>query len=86
MDIKEFTLKELEKEGTIPLVPFLFDLEQSDWMDSIEKTLKEKQPMVKMLINCAGFGKIGSWGVWRKNRTAAGVATDLFGWNCFFCD
>ncbi len=54
-------LKELEKEGTIPLVPFLFDLEQSDWMDSIEKTLKEKQPMVKMLINCAGFGKIGSW-------------------------
>ena len=54
-------LKELEEEVKIPLIPFGLDLEQNDWMDSIEQALKERQPKVKMLVNCAGFGKIGDF-------------------------
>ena len=52
-------LKELEQEVKVPLVPFLLDLEQEDWLDTIKLALKEQQPRIKMLVNCAGFGKIG---------------------------
>lgn len=52
-------LEELAKEVKIPLVPFELDLERADWMDVIQQALQEKQPRVKMLVNCAGFGKIG---------------------------
>lgn len=54
-------LKELKEEVRIPLVPFELDLEQKDWIQPIEEALKEKKPQVKMLVNCAGFGKIGDW-------------------------
>lgn len=54
-------LEELQEEVTIPLVPFELDLEEEDWIKSIESALKERQPRVKMLVNCAGFGKIGDW-------------------------
>lgn len=54
-------LEELQKEVKIPLVPFELDLEEEDWIKSIESALKERQPRVKMLVNCAGFGKIGDW-------------------------
>lgn len=57
---REDRLKELAEEGTIPVVPFLLDLKKEDWMDEMEQLLKEKQPQIKMLINCAGFGKIGA--------------------------
>ncbi|MCX4268028.1 MAG: SDR family NAD(P)-dependent oxidoreductase [Lachnospiraceae bacterium] len=52
-------LEELAKEGTIPLVSFVWDLEKDDWIEKLEQILEEKQPRVKMLVNCAGFGKIG---------------------------
>jgi len=52
-------LEELAKEVTIPLVPFELDLEEPDSIYFVEQALKEKNPQVKMLINCAGYGKIG---------------------------
>lgn len=54
-------LKELEKEVKVPLIPFGLDLEKEDWMGFMEQALKERQPKVKMLVNCAGFGKIGEF-------------------------
>lgn len=52
-------LEELRKEVNTPLLPFLFDFEQDDWIKEMKQALQEKQPKIKMLINCAGFGKIG---------------------------
>lgn len=52
-------LEELAEETEIPLVPFDLDLEEPDSIYIVEQALKEKNPQVKMLINCAGFGKIG---------------------------
>lgn len=58
---REERLKELEKEVKTPLVSFLWDLEQEDWIGLMEQVLKERQPLIKMLVNGAGFGKIGDW-------------------------
>lgn len=52
-------LEELAQEVEVPLVPFELDLEEPDSIYFIEQALKEKKPKVKMLVNCAGFGKIG---------------------------
>ena len=39
-------LEELAKEGTIPLVSFVWDLEKDDWIEKLEQILEEKQPRV----------------------------------------
>lgn len=52
-------MEELADEVETPLVPFDLDLEMPDSMYIIEQALKDRNPRIKMLVNCAGFGKIG---------------------------
>ena len=40
---------------------FTWDLSERDSIDELEKTLKTEKPLVKLLINAAGFGKIGNY-------------------------
>lgn len=52
-------LEQLEEKTDIRLVPIEMDLTQKEHRDRLKEILKEKQPQVKMLVNCAGYGKIG---------------------------
>lgn len=52
-------LKALAKEISTPLVPIELDVAGKEASGLLTYLLKEKQPSVKFLINCAGFGKIG---------------------------
>lgn len=53
-------LKELAKEVSTKLVPIEMDIAKTESYGILSYLLKEKSPMVKWLINCAGFGKIGT--------------------------
>lgn len=52
-------LEQLKKKVEIPLVLMEMDLTDKGQRLRLREILKEKQPQVKMLINCAGYGKIG---------------------------
>lgn len=52
-------LKELSKQVSTRLIPIQLELADSGTEKVLCDMLKEKQPKVKFLINCAGFGKIG---------------------------
>lgn len=52
-------LKELSREVKIRLVPIEMDLTKDDELLVLKYLLKEHRPQVKLLINCAGYGKIG---------------------------
>lgn len=57
---REERLKELAKEVGTKLVPIEMDVTGKEAMGILSYLLKEKKPKVKFLINCAGFGKIGT--------------------------
>ncbi len=52
-------LEQLKERTEIPLVLMEMDLTDKEQRLRLREILKEKQPQVKMLINCAGYGKIG---------------------------
>lgn len=55
-------LKELEGHAPVTLRSFGLDLTDSEDLKVLEYALKEADPDVKILINSAGFGKIGNVG------------------------
>lgn len=52
-------LEQLKERTEIPLILMEMDLTDKEQRLRLRKILKKKQPQVKMLINCAGYGKIG---------------------------
>ncbi len=56
---REDRLKALAKEVGTKLVPIEMDITSKEAVGVLAYLLKEKKPAVKLLINCAGFGKIG---------------------------
>ncbi|MBQ4150463.1 MAG: SDR family NAD(P)-dependent oxidoreductase [Clostridia bacterium] len=54
-------LKELKSECKTPIVPISLDLTQSKSFDIYRAMLAEKNPDVKVLVNCSGFGKFGTY-------------------------
>ena len=67
-DIQEFWLIARRKERLEAIAGlihtkvriFTWDLSERGSIDELEKTLKTEKPLVKLLINAAGFGKIGN--------------------------
>ena len=55
-------LEQLRERTEIPLVLMEMDLTDKEQRLRLREILKEKQPQVKMLVNCAGYGKIGVYG------------------------
>jgi short-subunit dehydrogenase len=68
-DIQEFWLIARRKERLEAIAGlihtkvriFTWDLSERGSIDELEKTLKTEKPLVKLLINAAGFGKIGNY-------------------------
>ena len=54
-------LLELELKYGQKIVPMPLDLTNEDELNKFSDMLKEKKPNVKLLINCAGFGKFGKY-------------------------
>lgn len=54
-------LRELEKELATTFRPMLLDLTQSTSLTALRKILEQEKPGIEIVINAAGFGRIGSW-------------------------
>lgn len=54
-------LKELEKESTVPVRIFDGDLKRDYIYERIEKELDRKSAKIRMLVNAAGYGKMGAF-------------------------
>lgn len=52
-------LEELEKELRLTARIFAMDLTSESDMKQFEAHLKKTEPDIKMLVNCAGYGKVG---------------------------
>lgn len=54
-------LEQLEKEYGQKIVPIALDLTDVNELKEFSNILNEKKPQVKLLVNCAGFGKFGRY-------------------------
>ncbi len=52
-------LIELQKELRLPVRVFAMDLTDNEDMNTFDGFLKENNPDIKLLVNCAGYGKTG---------------------------
>lgn len=59
---REDRLKSLKRKLPVPLRIFPFDLTQEDSLEMLREVLQQKKPDVKILVNAAGYGKIGNVG------------------------
>ncbi|MGI6007381.1 MAG: SDR family NAD(P)-dependent oxidoreductase [Ruminococcus sp.] len=54
-------LLELKEECPVPVRIFPLDLTREESIDELENRLNEEKPEIKILVNAAGFGKIGDY-------------------------
>ena len=58
---RENRLQELARTLKIPVKIIPVDLTQKKGIEMLESLLKQEQPQIKILVNAAGFGKIGDY-------------------------
>ncbi len=59
---REDRLRELERQIPVPLRVFPLDLCDEEALGILDEALREAKPEVKILVNAAGYGKIGKVG------------------------
>lgn len=59
---REERLEELRGQLPVPLRTFSLDLCKREAFDTLKEALEQEQPQVRILVNAAGFGKIGTVG------------------------
>lgn len=57
---KERLLK-LREECPLPVRPFVMDLTQEESIRELEEILEKEKPDISILVNAAGFGKVGDY-------------------------
>lgn len=70
-------LEELQRECPVPLHILVMDLHGDDAADKLEMELKNSNPEIAILVNAAGFGKIGSCREVKRKESA-----DMVRLNC----
>lgn len=70
-------LESLAGISKVPVRAIPLDLTKRESIDALEEMLKAQKPQVKLLINAAGFGKIGS-----TTNISRDVADDMIDLNC----
>lgn len=55
-------LEQLRGEVPVPLRVLLLDLTEQESLDVLRRALKEQNPRVRILVNAAGYGKLGRVG------------------------
>ena len=58
---REDRLQQLQSLTRIKVRPFTLDLSEGKGLKKLKKTLKQEQPVIRILINSAGYGKIGTF-------------------------
>ena len=58
---RENRLRELSGLAAVPVRPIPLDLTKQESMEELEQLLARERPHIHILINAAGFGKIGSY-------------------------
>lgn len=58
---REDRLRELEKELSVHIVPIPLDLTKQESFSELQALLEEQKPDIRILVNAAGFGKMGSY-------------------------
>ena len=58
---RQEALEELKKETAIPVRPVLLDLLKEESFQALEGMLDAEKPNIKLLVNAAGFGKLGAY-------------------------
>lgn len=58
---RENRLKEIAEESPVPVHPIPLDLTNSESLSAFKKLLDENKPDVRILVNAAGFGKMGNY-------------------------
>ncbi len=58
---RENRLQELARTLKIPVKIIPADLTREKGIEMLESLLKQEQPQIKILVNAAGFGKIGDY-------------------------
>ena len=53
-------MEQLASQCSVPIRIFAGDLTKKKFLHTLENTLKEEQPVVRILVNAAGFGKTGT--------------------------
>jgi len=69
---RENLLEELKSKTKIPLKAIPLDLTNTESLDALEQKLKAEGKEVGVLINCAGYGKFGSYSD-IENKEALGM-------------
>ena len=54
-------LETLKQETPVPVRPICLDLLKEESFDHLQDLLKQEAPQVSLLVNAAGFGKMGSY-------------------------
>lgn len=58
---RENRLKEIAEESSVPVRPIPIDLTNSESFSVLKKLLEDNKPDVRILVNAAGFGKMGNY-------------------------
>ena len=58
---REERLLEMAKTLPVPLVPFAMDLTRGESFLALQAHLAEEKPDLRILVNAAGFGKMGNY-------------------------
>ena len=54
-------LEELKKETSVPVRPVTLDLLKEESFQTLEAMLESEKPVIRLLVNAAGFGKFGAY-------------------------
>lgn len=54
-------LMRLQRELTIPVRIFDYDITKEENIEKLKETLKAEKPMIRILVNASGYGKIGKF-------------------------
>ncbi len=58
---RESLLYEIAEKLSVPIVPITLDLTKQESFSVLQALLKEKKPDIRILVNAAGFGKMGNY-------------------------
>ncbi|MBO5892470.1 MAG: SDR family NAD(P)-dependent oxidoreductase [Oscillospiraceae bacterium] len=58
---RKSALESLQKEVQAPIRPVVLDLCEAESFPILEKLLAQERPNIRLLVNAAGFGKIGAY-------------------------
>ena len=74
---RKAALESLQNEISVPIRPVVLDLCETESFPVLESLLAQEKPNIRLLVNAAGFGKIGAY-----NKVSADDDAKMIDLNC----